>query len=456
MNTLEERLAALGAAIPDILLPRPGVDLSKWAVIACDQFTQDRSYWEAAQKTVGVSPSALNLIFPECYLGEDGREERIRSIHSSMESYLNNGIFTEPFKGCVYVERTTPARQCRRGLVLAVDLERYAWQGNSRALIRSTEGTVPERLPPRMAIRRAAPLETPHILLLIDDEADQLIPALGEQAKQGKPLYQTPLMLGSGDISGWALDTEAGWQALAEGLEALARRSATRYGPRGGSGEEPFLFAVGDGNHSLATAKAVWDEYKAAHPGDADLERHPARYALVEVENIYDPGIAFEPIHRALFGLSLEAVRSALAALPGFSSRDAGDAEELARLVAEGAAGNRYGLICQGRHILAETAATGIATEALQPLLDRLVDGRDGTGSIDYIHGKDELFRVAGVAASGAASGEKPATGILLPPVKKSGLFQTVAGSGPLPRKSFSMGEAEEKRFYLECRRLFW
>jgi hypothetical protein len=451
MNTLEERLAALGIAIPGILLPRPGVDLSKWAVIACDQFTQDRSYWEGVAKTVGAAPSTLNLIFPELYLGDDDREERIRAIHHSMASYLGDGTFAEPLRGCVYVERTNAQGQCRRGLVLAVDLECYDWKDGSRALIRSTEGTVPERLLPRMAIRRAAPLETPHILLLIDDEEDRLMPALGERARAGRPLYQTPLMLGSGAISGWALEDEAGWQALAEGLEELARRSAARYGaPDPSTGEKPFLFAMGDGNHSLATAKAVWDEYKAAHPDENGLDRHPARYALVEVENLYDSGIAFEPIHRVVFGIALEEVLSALGSLPGFSSRDAGNGEALSRLVAESAPGNRYGLAGEGRHILVETAATGIATEALQPLLDRMLDGKS-RGSIDYIHGDGELFRVA----AGAAPGEKPAVGILLPPVQKPGLFQTVARSGPLPRKSFSMGKAEEKRFYLECRRLF-
>jgi hypothetical protein len=300
-----------------------------------------------------------------------------------------------------------------------------------------------------MAIRRAAPLETPHILLLIDDEADSLIPALGERAKKGRLLYRTALMLGAGEISGWALEDEAGWQALAEGLGELARRSATRYGPpEGSAGEQPFLFAVGDGNHSLAAAKAVWDEYKAAHPDSAGLETHPARYALVEVENIYDPGIVFEPIHRVIFDIALEEVQSALEQLPGCSCSAAGGAEELSRLVASPAAGNRYGLTGEGRHILVETSAAGIATEALQPLLDRLVAGRNDR--IDYIHGTEELFRIAA-----GASGEKPAAGILLPPVKKSGLFETVARSGPLPRKSFSMGEATEKRFYLECRRLF-
>jgi uncharacterized protein (DUF1015 family) len=451
MDTVDDRLAALGTAIPDIILPCSGVDLEKWAVIACDQFTQDPSYWEAVAKTAGSSPSTLNLIFPELYLGEDTGEERIRAIHRNMASYLEDGTLSEPLRGCVYVERSSPAHQRRRGLVLAIDLESYEWQGDARPLIRSTEGTVPERLPPRMAIRRAAPLETPHILLLIDDEADYLIPALGERAKKGKRLYQTPLMLGAGDISGWALDKETDRQVLAEGLEELSRRSITRYGPLGGSvREKPFLFAVGDGNHSLATAKAVWEEYKAVHPGKGGLERRPARYALVEVENIYDPGIAFEPIHRVVFGASLEEVRAALSDLPGFSSGSVENAEELSRLVASPAPGNRYGLIGEGRHILVETAAAGIATGPLQPLLDRFIED-DSRNAIDYIHGKDELFRIA----AGGASGERPTVGILLPPVKKPGLFQTVARSGPLPRKSFSMGEAEEKRFYLECRRLF-
>jgi hypothetical protein len=284
----------------------------------------------------------------------------------------------------------------------------------------------------------------------MDDETDSLIPALGERAKQGRRLYHTPLMLGAGEISGWALEDNAGWQALAEGLEELARRSAIRYGrPDGPVGDAPFLFAVGDGNHSLATAKAVWDEYKLAHQGEAGLDRHPARHALVEVENIYDPGIAFEPIHRVVFGASLEGVRAALGDLPGFSARAVDNTEELARLVASPAPGNRYGLIGKGRQILVETAATGIATKALQPLLNRFIhDTGQGDRAVDYIHGEDALFRIA-------AGGKKPGVGILLPPVKKPGLFQTVAGSGILPRKSFSMGEAEEKRFYLECRKLF-
>jgi hypothetical protein len=442
----------LGTVIPKISLPRNDVDLQKWAVIACDQFTQDPAYWEDVAKTVGASPSAFNLILPERYLGDARHSNRVEGIHRAMAAYLAEGVLpAPPMRGCVYIERSTPYRQRRRGLILAVDLEQYDWQPGAQTLIRSTEGTVPERITPRMAIRQSAPLETPHILLLIDDEADYLIPALGERAKKTPLLYHTPLMFGAGELSGWALDNETDWLVLAEGLTELARRSETRYGELGGPGgaaawEAPFLYAVGDGNHSLATAKAVWDEYKEAHADDPGLSQHPARYALAELENIYDQGITFEPIHRLLFGVHLEDVRAALSELPGFASRSVTGAEELSQLVAGKAEGNRYGLIGEGRYILAETGAAGIATEGLQPLLDEFT--HDGAG-IDYIHGEEDLFRLT------EAGGEKTAVGILLPPVKKAGLFRTVARSGPLPRKSFSMGEAVEKRFYLECRRLF-
>ncbi|MDR2078584.1 MAG: DUF1015 domain-containing protein, partial [Treponema sp.] len=387
MTGSEERLAALGTAIPEITLPGRDVDLQKWAVIACDQFTQDRAYWEDVRKTAGVSPSVLNMIFPEIYLEDAGRKDRVRAIHRAMASYLREGVLAPAQCRSIYIERSTPYHQRRRGLILAIDLEQYDWKPGSQTLIRATEETVPERIPPRMEIRRSAPLEIPHILLLIDDEADYLIPALGERAKKGVPLYRTPLMLGAGEISGWALNTETDWMVLTEGLEELAVRSETRYG-RG----EPFLYAVGDGNHSLATAKAVWEEYKKAHGGRA--EQYSGRYALIELENIYDPGIAFEPIHRVIFGAALEEVRAALSELPGFTSRSVKSAEELSQSVTDNTAGNRYGLIGQGRYILVETGTTGIATGELQPLLDRFIRAgvRNGGLGIDYIHGKEELF----------------------------------------------------------------
>jgi hypothetical protein len=296
-----------------------------------------------------------------------------------------------------------------------------------------------------MEVRRGAPLEIPHILLLIDDEEDRLLPGLAVRAKGALPLYDTPLMSGAGEVTGWLLDRDEDLAYLAGGLEALVRRAETRYGPKD---DTPFLFAVGDGNHSLAAAKGVWEEYKTGRRGPVPAD-HPARWAMVEVENLYDPGVAFEPIHRVLFGPAAEEVSKVLAALPGFALCPVETRAELSRLVgAPEAPAARLGLISGRSLFLAESSAPGLITDSLQPLLDPFIADHGGDRyGIDYIHGEDELFRVAGAS-------EKPAVGLLLPPIKKSGLFQTVARRGPLPRKSFSMGEAVEKRFYLECRRL--
>jgi hypothetical protein len=442
-------MSELGIEIPEILLPHEA-DLSRWAVIACDQFTQDRAYWEKAREAAGGKPSALNLIFPEAFLADDDHAERIKNIHRAMRDYAEGGVFAAPRRGLVYIERDTPFNRGRRGLVAAVDLEQYDWSPDARPLIRSTEGTVAERLPPRMDIRRGAPLELPHILLLIDDDEDFLLRGLGERAQKKAPAYQGDLMLNSGSISGWFLDARDEWAFLSDGLEKLLRRSLTRYG----GGGQPFLFAVGDGNHSLASAKGIWEEYKATHVAAAGaLPVHPCRYALVEIENIYDPAIQFEPIHRVMFGLDFDDTLKLLAALPDFTSRIIASREELVRLTAESVKGNRFGIVSRndisgGRYALVTTSASGISTASLQPLLDQAVGGSSGL-SIDYIHGEDELFRLA------SERGGSPATGILLPPVQKDGFFETVARCGPLPRKSFSMGEAEEKRFYIECRKLF-
>jgi hypothetical protein len=456
MEDIHQQLARCGLKIPEILLPRRGIDLEKWAVVACDQFTQDRAYWDRVREQAGDAPSMLHVIFPEIYLPGEGRAARIAAIHQSMAAWLREGVFAPPRQGCVYLERDTPYHQGRRGLVIALDLEQYDWAPASRPLIRTTEGTVPERLPPRMEIRRGAALESPHILVLIDDEPDAILPALGERAKRAAPVYQSPLMLGGGGISGWFLDDVADWAFLARGLESLVRRALTR-GDSGSPGEAPFLFAVGDGNHSLATAREVWMEYKKAHAGDPALMGHPCRYALAEIENLYDPAIQFEPIHRALFNISLDGLVARLSALPGFSCRPAGSGTSgdeaggraaLSRFVAEPTVHNRLGLVSGTRCVMVEYRAPGLATVSLQPLLDEFTQnsgGGNGAPSIDYIHGEDEVFRLASDPAAHTV-------GILLPPVKKSGLFETVARSGPLPRKSFSMGEAVEKRYYLECR----
>ncbi|MDR1178542.1 MAG: DUF1015 domain-containing protein [Spirochaetaceae bacterium] len=491
MNVFE-RLACQAIHIPEILIPRQDIELSSWSVIACDQFTQDRDYWRQVEIQAGSGPSTLRLIFPEVFLNDPGRGERISAIHRTMKAYLGDStaggetgdrvssgesVFEAPGQGIMYIERSTPRRPCRRGLILAIDLEHYDWAPEARTLIRTTEGTVPERIPPRMEIRRGAALESPHILLLIDDPGDRVMGILGETAKKRKKAYNGTLMLSSGSVAGWFLDKTEDFTLLADELELLAGNARIRYGscgdrastgdragadkdrPEGdrvnqkNPGEKPFLFAVGDGNHSLATAKAVWEEYKAGHQGEKGLENHPGRYALVEVENIYDPGIDFEPIHRVIFGAGTELLDS-LKALPGFTSRiinsgsPDGDRARLSSLIAErGTEQTRYGLVQGTRCVLIETTAPGIAAVPIQPLLDAFVQNHPGC-SIDYIHGTEACLSLA-------LDQSRKAAAVLLPPVKKEDLFSTVAQSGPLPRKSFSMGEAREKRFYLECRKLF-
>jgi len=450
MNSYRQKLNLLGLEIPSILLPEKA-DVQKWAVIACDQFTQDRDYWEKVKSIVSGSPSTLNLVFPEVFLADKDAQERIKNIHSSMKSYLNEGVFKNPLEGFIYIERDTPYNKKRRGLIAAIDLEQYDWKPGSCPLIRCTEGTVAERLPARMDIRRGAPLELPHVLLLIDDDKDSLLPAVGELAKKEASLYSAPLMMDSGFISGWFLDPQSNssaYELITEKLDELFRRSAARY-----EGGKPFLFAAGDGNHSLAAAKGIWEEWKAANRGK-ELS-HPCRYALVEIENIYDPAVQFEPIHRLVFGAGFDETIGFLSQLKDFSYRRTGSFEELSALckkscgASDSGVKNCFGVISQDSYALIETSEEGIATAYLQPLLDMYA--KDNPQLIDYIHDEDELFRLA---ASAAAFVDRR-TGILLPPVQKSGLFETVGRLGPLPRKSFSMGYSCEKRFYLESRSLF-
>ncbi|MCL2102292.1 MAG: DUF1015 domain-containing protein, partial [Fibromonadales bacterium] len=302
------------------------------------------------------------------------------------------------------------------------------WSPQARRLIRCTEGTVAERLPPRMDIRRKAALETSHILLLIDDDQDRLLPGLAERAKRNAPVYHSALMAESGDLSGWFLDSEDHWDFIAAELEELSRRSVSRYE----NNNLPFIFAAGDGNHSLATAKEIWEEYKKSHAAEkrsggnsADNPPvHPCRYALVEIENIYDPAMQFEPIHRVLFDVQPSELLDSLASLKDISCKQEQSNSNVIRI---------------------ENLSPQIATASLQPLLDSFVKQRGC--SIDYIHGEDEVRRLT-------ADKERRAVGLILPPVRKDDLFKTVAKSGPLPRKSFSMGEACEKRYYFECRRL--
>jgi hypothetical protein len=423
-----------GVAVPEILLPAKHIDLFKWAVVACDQWTQDRRYWEETAAIAGDAPSTLNLVFPEIYLeAEDGgREARIQKIHETMRAYLASGVFAPPERSFLYVERETTGG-LRQGLVAAADLERYDWKTEARPLIRASEGTIEERLPPRMNIRRAAPLELPHIMLLIDDEADTLFSRLGGGTEPFA--YDTELMRGGGRVRGRFVQDAS---RVLDALAALARSSPERYGK-----PEPFLFAAGDGNHSLATAKAIWEDYKAHHADDPDLMEHPLRYALVEIVNIYSPALCFEPIHRVLFGASLDSNGIASLLAP-FKTRSITSRAELSSLVRKKGSRTRFGVMQGNRYLLAEDSSSLLATAILEPKLEKLRAANPAL-TLDYIHGEQDLV---------ALCRKDAAIGFLLPPFEKKGLFDTIAKTGTLPRKSFSMGEARDKRYYLEARRI--
>lgn len=433
-----------GLSVPEILLPK-NIDVKSWSVVACDQYTQDRDYWAAAQKAADKKPSSLNLIFPEVYLNDDGKTERIKKIKQTMASYIDGGIFAAPQKEMVYVERTTAYGRVRKGLVAALDLDSYEWKPFSTALTRATEATILERIPPRMEIRRGAPLELPHIMLLANDPGRLLVEGIGNKinARKGAPIYQGELMQKSGSIKGWAVSSDDDLKSVEAALQKLYDA-----GSKNGS---TFLFAVGDGNHSLATAKAVWEEEKKRLQESGakaeKIQESPVRFALVEIVNIYDEGLTFEPIHRVVFKADFAALIDFLKEKLDGTVVQTTDKEELKAAVKKSAAdfGFYYKENGEQKCVLLTTKITDLAVSRFQPALDEFLKTQDGS-ELDYIHGADEIFRL----------GQKDgALGILLPPVAKDSFFDTIGSLGPLPRKSFSMGEASEKRFYLEARRLF-
>lgn len=279
LKTSKKSLFDLGVVIPKILIPK-NLDTTTWSTIAVDQYTQNEEYWQNVSTIVGEKPSAFKITFPEIYLKEDdnARQQRITNIHQQMTNYLNDGIFEEAREEFVYLERTTRYGRVRHGLNIAIDLERYEYKPFSQALIRSTEATIESRLPTRVAIRKDAPIEIPHIMVLVNDPDHKLIEGLGERVKSNKPLYQGDLMLNSGSVKGWSVSSKDDLEYFRANLEKLAKSNTQKDG-------SIFLFAVGDGNHSLATAKATWEQFKKDHPGITDGN---LRYALIEILNIYD------------------------------------------------------------------------------------------------------------------------------------------------------------------------
>ncbi len=431
-----------GFRLPTLLLPRAGIDLRRWCVIACDQYTSDAAYWARVAAEVGDAPSTLQLIFPEVFLGAPDKAQRIARIQAAMRRHEAEGLLHE-HAGTVLVERRLADGRVRRGMMLELDLEHYDFSPASTSLVRPTEGTIVERLAPRIEVRREAGLELPHILVLIDDPARTVIEPLAAARARLAPLYDTELMQGGGRVAGFAPDAALQQQAV-EAIAALADRAA--FAARHGLPPQtpPMLFAVGDGNHSLATAKACWEQLKGRVPPD-----HPARWALVEVENIHDPALEFSPIHRLLFGVQGD-LRAALAAHFGnrlrVTDQASGDAMRAA-LAALPRSRHAAGLVQPGgRFALVEVDAPAATLDVatFQGFVDTLLQ-RGGAREVDYVHGDAALETLA--QAEGAA-------GLHLAALGKSELIGRVARDGPLPRKSFSMGEADEKRFYLEARRI--
>ena len=383
--------------IPEILLPA-NADMHTWAVNACDQYTSDYKYWEDVEKLTSGKPSTYNLIFPEIYL-KDNAPARIAKINANMDSYLKNGVFKKVEGGFILVERTTQSG-VRTGLVIAIDLEDYSFEKGAKTPVRSTEATIIERIPPRVEIRKNAPVELPHIMLLFDDPTNAVLNSI----ERGEVLYDFDLNMNGGHIKGTYVKNAT---QVVNTLYSLVEKK-----------EDKFLFAVGDGNHSLATAKTCWEQLKPTL-SEEEKQNHPARFALVEAVNIYDKALNFEPIHRLVKiadpekfkkGLSLSGKGTAYLAIGGKSEKIA----------------------------FPENVPEGI--RALDEYITKYL--AENGGEVDYIHGDNELLNFT----------KEGGAGIILPPIEKGDFFGLISRGGNLPRKTFSMGEGDEKRYYIEAK----
>ena len=392
----------------DVLVPKEA-SMEAWSVIACDQFSSEKDYWERVKRNVGDRPSTLNMIIPEAYLEEIDEDTEINKIRTAMNEYLGNGVFTELTDSFVYVERTQPDGRVRKGIVGAVDLDEYDFTGVTAA-IRASEGTVLDRLPPRIRVRRAAPLELPHIITFIDDKDKTVVEPLADLTDDLQLIYDFDLMEGGGHIKGWRVTGGIADNVMSALCELHKKNE--------------MLMIMGDGNHSLAAAKVYWDEIKQNMNAE-ERENHPAGKALVELNNVYDPAISFEAIHRVLFGIDPDkfindfkkAVPHGIDYTIHWTSRD-GNGE-----------------------IGIKAECIGDMLTIMQDFIDDHIKDTDTT--VDYIHGEESTKTLA--------KGEG-CIGLILPAMDKSDFFETVEKSGVFPRKSFSVGHAQDKRYYLECR----
>lgn len=410
----------------NILLPKD-VDMTKWSVVACDQYTSEPEYWKEVEKEVGSSPSTLNLILPELYLEDTDVEDRIKKINKTMEEYLDESMFNEYKDTMIYLERTQKDGKVREGLMAMVDLEDYSYEKGSQTLIRATEKTVIERIPPRLKVRENASLELPHIMILIDDEKKNIIESLKDKVTSEDVVYDFDLMENGGHIKGYKLSDEV-INGIESGLESLMDKDyfEKKYNVKN---KGVLLFAMGDGNHSLATAKANYENLKKTM-SDEEYLNNPARYALVEVVNLHSPALEFEPIHRVIFNTDVNNL-----------------VEELHKYydINEDGDGEYFELVTKDfdKRLYISNPKSNIAVGSIQMFLDDYL--KDHSGKLDYIHG-DETTRSMG--------SEEGNVGILFEAMPKEELFRTVILDGALPRKTFSMGHSYDKRYYLEARKI--
>ena len=425
---MNQSFEKLGFYPADILLPKD-VDMTKWAVVACDQFTSQPEYWQVVEDTVGNAPSTLRLILPEAKLNDPDVEQSIADINSTMEQYLESGVFQTLSDSLLYMERTQSDGKIRHGLIGMIDLEQYDFTPGSGALIRATEGTVLSRIPPRVRVREHAPIELPHVMLLIDDPDRTVIAPLTAASGEMEKVYDFELQQGGGHLRGWKL-TDIQMDGVAAALEGLCT-DAEMQKKYGLSGAAPLLFAVGDGNHSLATAKQCYENLKKVTP-ESQWGTLPARYALVEVVNNHDHALQFEPIHRVLFGVQPDQVLEAFKSFYPEAYEGRGEGHVIAYTCAE-----------HTGFLTVPNPKVQLAVGTLQTFLDAYV--QEYGGEVDYIHGDDVTDEL------GAKAGN---IGFKLPAMGKEQLFKTVMTDGVLPRKTFSMGHAQDKRYYVEARRI--
>ncbi len=425
---MNKKFEKLGFYPADILLPKD-CDMEKWAVVACDQFTSEPEYWEAVEKKVGDAPSTRRVILPEANLEDPNVDEYIADINACMDKYMADGIFETLKDSLIYIERNQSDGRVRHGLIGMVDLDTYDFTPGSGALIRATEGTVLERIPPRAKVRRNAPIELPHVMLLIDNPEKTVIEPLTAAASSMEVVYDFDLMQNGGHIKGYKLSAEQ-IDAVADALEGLTSDEAMK-AKYNVSGVAPLLFAVGDGNHSLATAKACYEEQKKGLTPEEYLKL-PARYALVEVVNNHDDALQFEPIHRVVFDVDAEKMMAEFKKFYPEAYEGQGEGHTIA-----------YNYADKKGFITVPNPSVQLAVGTLQAFIDSYL--KEFGGKVDYIHG-DEVTEELGA---------KPGNiGFKLPAMGKEQLFKTVMADGVLPRKTFSMGHAADKRYYIEARKI--